>query len=340
MNKAYEMKNKETVNQYLTKASRWIDVIRNGVWYEDDACIDLRIMEASEQKEVENYIFSIMYPTILSATHEFINRYKVYELEEDLGNQLALDVFMDFYKFNNPRYSDNVDLNYQFSTFVKIYIKDAVRVTWRKHEGITKRMDDRRRIVKLAMERAAQANCKTDDMLSVEEIYAYTKCVSKSKLSKDDVRDVLLYMSVPVPLDAVEKELHPTTEIDEKIDPVIAKQLTTYVHNLRPLERFVLLQQLDYCPECYSRISREQLSNEELFIRLCENDAVGQRHILYIEETDSKVVEIDFIRAFRDASKERFSRFIKSKKWEYEDLSGKMEPTMLSCWKFSNENEI
>jgi len=337
MNKTYLMTNQETVNQYLTKASRWIDVIRNGVWYEDDASIDLRIMEKSEQKEIENYIFSIMYPTILGATHEFINRYKLYDLEEDLGNQLAMDVFMDFYKFNNPRYSENVDLNYQFSTFVKIYVKDAVRVTWRKQEGITKRMDDKRRVVKLAMERAAQANCKSDDALSIDEIYAHTKKVSKSKLSKDEVRDVLSYMNAPIPLDAVKKEVHPTTEMETTIDPIIAEQLSGYVSNLRPLERFILLQQLDYCPECYSRISREQLANEEIFIKLCENDAVGQKHLIYIEESNSKMVEIDFIRSFREASKERFSKFIKSKKWEYEDLSGKMEQTMFGCWKFFDE---
>lgn len=335
MNKTYLMTNQETVNQYLTKASRWIDVIRNGMWYEDDACIDLRIMEEVEQKEVENYIFSIMYPTILKATHEFINRYKVFELEDDLSNQLALDVFMDFHKFNNPKYSDQVDLNYQFSTFVKIYMKDAVRVTWRKKEGITKRMDDKRRIVKLAIERAEQATCKSEDALSIDEIYVHSKGVSKTKLSKEDIKEVLLNMSAPVPLDAVKSELHPTTEINIRIDPFIAKQLSGYVNNLRPLERFVLLQQLDYCPEYYSRISREQLANEEIFIKLCENDAIGRRHLINIEGTDLKMVEIDFIRAFRDASKERFSKFIKSKKWEYEDLSGKMEPTMYSCWKFS-----
>lgn len=64
---------KEDVSRYLTRAARWIDVIRNGAHYEDAECCLVERMTEEEHKEIINYVFSVMEPTIKEISKYCIN---------------------------------------------------------------------------------------------------------------------------------------------------------------------------------------------------------------------------------------------------------------------------
>ena len=57
-------KEREDVSRYLTKAARWIDVIRNGNSYSDAESIMVAQMNEEEQREIINYVYAVMEPTI------------------------------------------------------------------------------------------------------------------------------------------------------------------------------------------------------------------------------------------------------------------------------------
>ena len=45
-------KEREDVSRYLTKAARWIDVIRNSAVYTDEDCKEVAVMDKEEQREL------------------------------------------------------------------------------------------------------------------------------------------------------------------------------------------------------------------------------------------------------------------------------------------------
>jgi len=337
MNKTYLFNNKqETVDQYLTKAARWIDVIRNEAVYPEKDCMELLDLDEEACKEITNYIFTVMQPIIKEAAEVTIHKYQMYSIMEDFENQLYMDVFMGLHKYNNPRYTTKENLNCKFSTFINLFIKDATRLTWREHRGITKRADDKKRIVQKAMELASESYLKAPEDLSVEEIWTCIPDNVNTKMSESDVRDVLVYMKGNLSLQALSRDMHPCIEEDmiSFLDPAIEKEIREFLKSMRPVERFVFLQQNEFCSDHFARMSREELLTEEVFVKLCEEDKFGSRNITYIEETHSKVVSFSFLKNVRVASRERFAKTIRSLDCSYDDLSGRIEEIMMEYWDF------
>jgi len=337
MNKTYLFNSKhETVDQYLTKAARWIDVIRNEAVYPEEDCMELLNMDEEACKDITNYVFSVMQPAIKEAAEVTIHKYQMYSVMDDFENQLYMDVFMGLHKYNNPRYMTKENLNCKFSTFINLFIKDATRVTWREHRGITKRADDKKRIVQRAMELASECYMKTPEDLSVAEIYSCIPVVGDVKMSESDVRDILIYMKGHLSLQALSRDMHPCIEEDmiTFLDPVIEKEIRQFLKSMRPVERFVFLQQNEFCSDHFACMSREELVTEEIFVKLCEEDKFGSRNVTYIEETHSKVVSFSFLKNVRVASRERFAKTIRSLDCSYDDLSGRLEEIMMEYWDF------
>lgn len=337
MNKTYLLNSKnETVDQYLTRAARWVDVIRNEAVYPEADCMELLKMKEEEKKELINYVFSIMQPMIKEAATVMVHRQQMYAMMEDFENQLSMDVFMGFHKFNNPRYMTTENLNCMFSTFINLFIKDASRIAWREQRGLTKRADDKKRIIQRAMELASELYMKSPDVLSVEEIHSCIPEITDRNLTEAEVREVLILMKGNLSLQALSRDMHPCIETDmiSFLDPSIEKEIRQFLNSMRPVERFVFLQQNEFCPDQFARMTREELVAEEIFVELCENDKFGCRNVSYIEETHSKVVSVSFLKNVRLSSKERFIKVIRNLDCTYDDLSGRLEEIMMEYWDF------
>ncbi len=320
---------KEDVSRYLTRAARWIDVIRNGTCYMQAECCLVEKMTAEEKKEIIDYVYSVMEPTIKEITTYCTNIWKMYDIADDFYNQAAMEVFENFHKFNNPVYG-HCEKTHAFATFVQTYMKNPARVARRHHRGYSKRLDDRRRQIVRAKELIAARDKKAYSDITIEELYEALPEVSKVPMSMNLLKQSIELTSFVKPYD--DNEMAETYE-DELtfIDPEYEGIIVGFITKLRPLERFIFLQNYEYCAEKYMQLTTKELGSVREFVELCKQDKLGKKHIYF--EGCSECVEEKFIRNQRDSIRNRFREAILASDMDASDLAGKLEGLMMNEWK-------
>ena len=319
---------KEDVSRYLTRAARWIDVIRNGAHYEDAECCLVERMTEEEHKEIINYVFSVMEPTIKEISKYCINLWKMYDIEDDFYNQACMEIFRNFHKYNNPAHN-NAERTYAFATFVQTYMKDPARVARRHHRGFSKRLDDRRRQISRAKEFIAARDKKAYGDITLEELYEAIPQISKVPMSMKLLKRTVELTSFVKNFD--DNEMVATYE-DELtfMDPVYEEIIVGFIAKLRPIERFIFLQNYEYCADKYVHLTTKELGSVREFVELCKQDKFGKKHICW--EGCRECVEDKFIRNQRDSVRNRFRDTILKADMNAEDLSGKLEELMMREW--------
>lgn len=324
-------KNKENENMYLTRAARWYDVIFHDGKYEESDCCLVEQMNAEEQRELVNYVYGIMEHNIREIGNYCVRTWNMYDIEEDFRNQFAMEVFRQFHKFNNPKYNES-DWMYSFSTFIQIYAKDPARIVRRRDKGFSKRLDDRRKVVKKARERAAFKLNKDLDDVTVDEIQAYISEVSVVELSPQIIIDTMAATTAILSVEHLDD--FDRCYVEEEVtflDPVNEKIITDFIDGLRPLERFIFLQNYEFCSDRFLGLTTYQLGCDEYFMRLCLKDKLG-RHHLKIENDYFEHIDDKFIRNQRDSVRNRFKKVILESDIEENDLAGKIYEVMMKAW--------
>ena len=319
---------KEDVSRYLTRAARWIDVIRNGVHYEMADCCLVEKMTEAEQKEIVNYVFGVMEPTIKWNIKRFTAMWKMFDIEDDFYNQACMDIYRNFHKYNNPLYS-SLNETCAFSTFVNTYMKDPARVERRKHRGFSKRLDDRRRQISRAKEFIAKRDKKPYEKITTEEIYKALPEVSKVPMSMQLLKKTIELTAITQPY---EDSLVVGTYEDKLpfIDPAFEVAIKEFLGALRPIERFIFLQNYEYCADKYVHLTTKELGSVREFVELCKQDKFGKKHIC--GDGDEECVEDKFIRNQRDSVRNRFKELVLKNDMGADDLSGNMEELMMIEW--------
>lgn len=324
----------ENVSKYLSKAARWIDVIRNGNSYEDEDCIVVACMSSEEQREIVNYVYAVMEPTIKELVTYSTNVWKMYDISDDFYNQAAMEIFENFHRFNNPLYGHE-GRSHAFATFVQVYMRNPARVARRHHRGYSKRLDDRRRQITRAKEFIAARDSKAYGDITMDEIEDALPEVSKAPMSRKLLQQTLELTAYMKPYDDNDTGAYYEDEITF-LDPAYEAVIVGFIAELRPMERFILLQNYEYCSEKYVHLTTKELGSVSEFVELCRNDKFGKRHIHCdgcIECVDDK-----FIRNQRDSVRNRFKQAILETNMVASDLEGKLETLMMNEWeKFKNE---
>ena len=324
-------KDKESENMYLTRAARWYDVIFHEGKYRDSDCWLIEQMSQEEKREIVNYVYGIMERHIEEMGNYCVRTWNMYDIEEDFRNQFAMEVFRHFHKFNNPKYNES-DWFYSFSTFIQIYAKDPARIVRRKQKGFTKRLDDRRKVVKKARQYAAAKYDKAYDDVTVDEIQTCIADVSKVPFTPQNIIDTIAATTAVMSLE--EKEDYERSYNEEELtflDPAFEKIITEFIDELRPLEKFIFLQNYEFCSDRFMGLTTYQLGCDECFMRLCLKDKLGKQH-LKIENDYFEHIDDKFIRNQRDSVRNRFKRVVLAAEMEAGDLEGKLNDVMMKAW--------
>lgn len=91
-------------------------------------------MSASDLQQFKNVIGEVMMPVILDiATHCRVTG-KINNIEDDFIQNLSMKIFLKLPDFNNSKTKEYGE-TYRFSTFVNLYVDDAIRLTRAKEKG-------------------------------------------------------------------------------------------------------------------------------------------------------------------------------------------------------------
>ena len=319
---------REDVNQYLTRAARWYDFIRNGEIIDGVEDVLIERMNREERQELTNYVHSVMEKTINSVADYYIVLWDMFDIMDDFKNQLELEIFMNFHKYNKTKKGKWTE-PCTFIAFVHAYVKNPARTVRRFQKGLPKRLDDKRHVVNKATAYAMQTLSKDNYSLTVDEVFECIPEVSKTSLSKGAVLKAMERCACRTKYDE-DCEYEVSVDGISIFDPAYAKVLNDFMSSLRPMQRFIFLQNYEYCSEKYVHLTTKELGSVNEFIELCRCDKHGKQHIYcdaHMEYVDEK-----FIRNQRDSIRNRLRRTILETNMEASDLEGKLEELMMREW--------
>ena len=266
---------------YLTRMAKVIDSIRNGVELPEFGFSLRELLSEEEKREVADYVFGIMMPTIKEEGCYYIRKNGMKAMADDYLNQLYLEVWKNFHKYNNPSYKET-EGTCSFRTFVKIYTKDPARTVTNNENGVSKRAGYKKNIIKKT-QRYITSNYGIDvDDITAEDIFANMKEVSATQLSVNDIAKTMSLMMSRAGMEDIENNCDYATEMEELY---IASQNVTdtfhaFVNKLRPMQRFIFCQNFGFCSEKYDDITLAQLACDADFLKLVKEDVIGKKHLV------------------------------------------------------------
>ena len=165
--------------------------------------------------------------------------------------------------------------------------------------------------------------------ITLEELYEAIPQISKVPMSMKLLKSTVELTSFVKNFD--DNEMVATYE-DELtfMDPVYEEIIVGFIAKLRPIERFIFLQNYEYCADKYVHLTTKELGSVREFVELCKQDKLGKKHICW--EGCRECVEDKFIRNQRDSVRNRFRDTILKADMNAEDLSGKLEELMMREW--------
>lgn len=319
---------REDVNQYLTRAARWYDFIRNGEVIDGIEDVLIERMNREEKQELTNYVHSVMEKTINSVADYYIVLWDMFDIKDDFKNQLEMEIFMNFHKYNKTK-KGKWSEPYTFIAFVHTYAKNPARTVRRFQKGLSKRRDDRRHVVSRATAYAMQTLSKDNYSLTVDEVLGCIPEVSQVPISKIVVTDAMEGRGTRAKYDE-DREYEVSVDGISIFDPAYAKLLNDFIGGLRPMQRFIFLQNYEFCADKYCEMTTYELGFDDLFVEICKKDKLGKKHVFC---TDCKEAVVEkFIRNQRDYIRGKFRGMILENQIEADELAGNLEEIMFSAW--------
>lgn len=324
----------ETRDEYLTRAAKVLDNIHKGI-------IE---MSASDLQQFKNVIGEVMMPVILDiATHCRVTG-KINNIEDDFIQNLSMKIFLKLPDFNNSKTKEYGE-TYRFSTFVNLYVDDAIRLTRAKEKGYSPRMDRKRRMIAKAIAKAANDLNKKEEDVTVEEIFLFMPDVTKNPLTIKDIErtiDASKPMFYLDELDQAEDGVEDKIVIEEE---AIKNDFRRFLDGFRPLQQYFFIQGIGFCADKYDDVHTKQLACDPKIVALCKEDAVGAGHIRrgafridrlkmdnkYIDAAtydDIEYVEERFIRDEKGRMNNRFRKMVREGEYTEQEIIANLIPVL------------
>ncbi len=272
--------NNEDRNKYLTRMAVVVDSINTGREIPELCASYKDILNETEQQEVKDYVFEVMAPVIKEEGNFYIKKAGIKEMADDYLNNLYMEVWKNFPKFNNPDYK-GTDGTCAFRTFVKVYTKEPGRKTTNTENGHSKYYGYKMSIIRKAQDYIAiNLGVDTDD-ITPELIHEFLPKVSNNQLSVNDITNTLKLMQARVNLEDCDKYSEFATEMDELFIATegVTEVFKEFMDKLRPLQKFIFCQNYGFCSDKYDDITLEQLVCDPDFIKIVKDDHIGTKHL-------------------------------------------------------------
>lgn len=270
--------NVEGRDVYLTRMSKVVDSIRNGI--EVDEVNYQKLLSKEEMEEFKNYLFEVMLPIIKKEGQYYVKKNKLNRIKDDYMNQLFLEVWNNFHKYNNDAYTSLVD-TCAFSTFVKVYTRDPARKVINSEEGRSKYVGYKMNMINKTIRYMTEQLGVNPDEITPEDIQMFMPNVSTLELSLNDIISTINHMNYRVQLEDYMETENPEDNLDEM---VISNEngkntFKVFINALRPMQRFIFCQSFGFCSDKYDDISLNQLVCDPDFLKIVKGDHIGAKHI-------------------------------------------------------------
>lgn len=305
--------------ELLSAAAKAMDSIRNGSEYEGVVLSD--VMTSEEIKTFTDYVGELIMPYIKEAV---MNNYaKVDRMEEDTIQNLAMQIFKNFDKFNNSKTKEYGE-TFEFSTFVKLYLKDAIRKTRAQERGYKERLDRKRRKIARARALAAETLCIDAEGVSVEQIYEFMPLVTTEPLSLSEIHRTLNEYIIEYSMDDDnhynEEDCYDDIHITED---EIVKKFQTFFSKMRPMQKYIFLQTYGFCSKCHQKLVSNEIGFDPVLIMLGKEDENGQAHI---KQDGGEHLDAHYIRKEKERMTIRMRKLVKEMDYDEEQLRSNLFP--------------
>lgn len=319
----------ENRDDYLTRMAEAMDSVLNHKPYKEGQSL-ADTMSGAEIEEMKHEIWKQIEEPLSDAAHYVIYMTGLNRLEEDFRQELSMEVWKNFCRYNNPEYGKS-GARFTFVTFISIYVKPALRRVIGRSEGYGRRTADKIRLVGKARKRILESEPDRDPyLINADEILGVLPEISKQSVSRDDLTMLLYAMMPEADVNAVEGDpaLACLMEKPELRDRKVERALRSFAEEfgMRPMQMFVFLQNYGFCDERYERLSSKQLGADPLFLKICREDRIGSRHI------GKCGVDDKFIRNERDRARKHLAQLIQEKGLTRENLEDTLGPVLEQMW--------
>lgn len=307
----FKRQENESVLDYLTKAALWSDSIRNGTLLADGRI--LKDISPSEIQQINNYIWDEINPFIeKEAKYMLKNYHRRYSEYEDIFQQLSLEVFKEFYKYNNPRYTKKT---YCFSTFVKNLSKEAYKQFASSSKGVSPEKFKKDNLIRKSKEKISKEKNIEPSQVTFKEVVNDIRN-NNMKISEDLVRnkiefqeefltDIVPDLEKDVTYEPEElifnSEYGLFSEMIEEEESQVAILLEKFFSNITLVQKFLFLH-LD-------NPDRIGLSLNSQLITLCKKYPKSQKHIYYDDKYKHDRVSEEYIHHQKYEVKKKFLSF-------------------------------
>lgn len=352
MNRAFIFNgNNEDRSEYLTRMAQVIDSIRTGRIIPEIGDSYKNILTEDEQKELNDYVFSVMLPIIKEEGNFYIKKNGLRDIADSYLNNLYLEVWKQFPKFNNPAYKET-DGTCAFRTFVKVYTKDPARKATNSEHGQSKYIGYKRNIIRKT-QNYITVNLGIDiEDITPELIKEFMPAVSKMQLSVEDIKNTLKMMQTRVDLEDFENNSDFAAEMGELLIATenVMNAFKLFMDKLRPLQKFIFCQNYGFCSGKYDDITLEQLVCDPDFLKIVKDDHIGTKHItrgdMDIKEprlngfelpepihlTDVEHIDVNFVTHQRVRCNKLVIDFVTTNQFDEYDVKANLAALMRDVW--------
>ena len=261
----------------LTRLAKAMDSVVNGTEFE--GMVLSEVMSQKETQDLKDYVGNLIMPYIVDEIKHCMHLGQVNNMEEDVLQNLALLVYSKFPTYNNSKTKEYGEI-YDFSTFIKIYVKDAVRKTRAQERGYKSRLNRKRRKIAKARAKAAELlNIKEEDV-AVEDIYAYMPLVTDNPLSFHEIKRTMNEYLIDYLFDDTGNAKDKGIE-DEILlaEDNIVEDFKAFIDNLRPMQKYIFLQSYGFCSNKHEKMKSNVIGLDPVLVMLGREDENGQAHI-------------------------------------------------------------
>lgn len=325
-----EFKYDETIEnktEYLSKAAIWLDIIMNGTGYLDSVSELVSEMDVNDMQAIKDYVFSVMKEDIFHIGMFYVKKWNLYKYKDTFLNYYGMIVFSNLFRFNNPNYLEE-EKSYSFNTFAKNYVKDALKTVLQEDNGHSKRQEDYHRAVRKTMEYVSKLLYVDSSELTADDIMDYLPLFTKRPMSREIVTQVMKRMSPKVSLDELENTLSKEGYNDEYAirDSVVEEDVHNFIGALRPLERFIILQNYGYCSREFKGLTAAELAEQKDFVKLCSADKKANKRV------EAGTLNEKFVTNEREYLRRKLRKCFEEREYTYDDLLGYMDEICISEW--------
>lgn len=278
MRREFLFTNEVTIDEYMAEAAKLLRSMKFGEKLEDGSCLAEDLTE-EEQAELANYIYEIAYQEMIkSAGKHCLRKCDFGEYADDFINNFAVVIMKRLHTFNDVSCLTNKGKQYKFSTFLDELSKEATRITYAQKRGVSEHVEQRIQNVRQAMRKAMAKNMVGIDAVTPEMIAAELS----RYMSTDEIIDILNISRGMISVeqhneeagedtDVLESAVYIDTKIFDVLEVDVEKLFDAFFSKLSDMQKFFILVYVG-CDPCYYGMTADQLSADEMFVRIIEAD--------------------------------------------------------------------